>query len=432
VKAIGSSTVAPQVSVDPASTSTRSALLFVYISYFARYVQLFILIPLFGRVLGPAEYGRVLAAMSLFNIVWMVVQYGFPPVGLRDLVNARTPEAVGRHFGAQISARLLASIAGIGIGALGIAFSPLLMDNAVYGIVAVALGVVSAFNLGWFFQAVHRFRTSVLLEVAGFAITVVLTLTLVRDSSDGLFVLLSLLVSSVITLAAAYALALQHVDVRQIRFAGARSLIDRSGAIFVSTGVPLLMTSASSYLLAFFATSEEVGFFGAAERLATVVLSVMAPAGQVLTATVAKRLSSPGTQSDAYTLMRKAVLLMVCFGMLACAAAWVLSPRLLPVVLGPGFSASIGITQMLALTFPLVAFSQAVRMYVLFPLNEDKSLLWSALSGAFLNVLAILTLANQFGGTGVAAARVLGELVTAAMLAIALTRTKIAGRIFGT
>ena len=58
--------------------SIQYALAFVYGGYFFRYLYSLILIPFFGRVLGPAEYGKVLAAMSLFNVVWLVVEYGFP------------------------------------------------------------------------------------------------------------------------------------------------------------------------------------------------------------------------------------------------------------------------------------------------------------------------------------------------------------------
>ena len=418
--------------LDVPVTSTRNALLFVYISYFARYIQLLILVPFLGRVLGPAEYGNVLAAMSLFNIVWMVVQFGFPLVGVRDLAQAGTREAVARTLGTQIHGRCLTSLAGIGIGGLCIAFSPLLSEHPAYGVAAIALGVVSAFNLGWLFQALHRFRTSVLLEVAGFVITVALTLVLVRDSDDGLYALLALLASGVITLAAAYMIAAKDVPLRQMRSSDVKALMMESRPIFVVTGLPMLMTSASTYLLALFATPEEVGFFGAAERLAAVVLSTLLPAGQVLTAIVTRQLGDTGTQAHAYALMRKSMLAMVCFGVLACAGAWLLAPHLLPLILGPGFGQSVVILQVFALAFPLAAFSQAVRAHILFPLKEDRHVMASALVGALLNVLALFALAHEFGGIGVAVARVLGEVGTAAMLGVILMRTRIGGRVFGT
>ncbi|MES2561783.1 MAG: oligosaccharide flippase family protein [Pseudomonadota bacterium] len=409
----------------PQQTSIRNELTFVYVGYCARYLQLMILIPFFARVLGAAEYGKVLAAMSLFGIVWMVVQYGFSPVGVRDIVSAGTPPEVARHFSRHLQARLLTAIAGIAVGAAGILFSPLLLEDP-------AFGIVVGFNLSWLFQAVNRLKTSVLLEVAGFVIYVVLTLTLVRDSGDGIFVLLSLLAASLITVVVSYFLASKNVDFRLIQLAGARPLINESGAMFVTTGLPMLMTSASTFLLGLFATAAEVGYFGAAERLASVVLSLMGPAGQVLVARITQQLNSPDTEADAFTLMRRSVFAMVCFGVIACAGSLLLSPYVIPLVFGTGFEPSITVMQVFAFAFPIVGFSTAVRIYVLFPLREDKSLAVTATVGAVVTVFAILLLAGQCGGPGVAAARVFAEVITAAMVVVACTRTTAFRQILGT
>ena len=123
-----------------------------------------ILIPFYARVLGAAEYGKVLAAMSLFNVVWMVVQYGFPFIGMRDVASTADKVIIAAHFGVQIRARLLTAAIGIAVGAVATACSPLLKSEPAYGVIATALGVVSAFNLAWYFQATHRFRTLTFLE----------------------------------------------------------------------------------------------------------------------------------------------------------------------------------------------------------------------------------------------------------------------------
>ncbi|MGN6651100.1 MAG: lipopolysaccharide biosynthesis protein, partial [Trinickia sp.] len=44
-------------------------LVFVYVGYIMRYLYLLVVIPFYGRVLGVTEYGRVLAAMSLMNVI---------------------------------------------------------------------------------------------------------------------------------------------------------------------------------------------------------------------------------------------------------------------------------------------------------------------------------------------------------------------------
>src|SRR5712675_474856 len=82
-----------------AAGSTRSALLVVYAGYCVRYLSLIILIPYYGRVLGPTEYGKVLTAMSLMGVIWMLVNYGFSPVGNRNVAGVLDRRALAAEIG---------------------------------------------------------------------------------------------------------------------------------------------------------------------------------------------------------------------------------------------------------------------------------------------------------------------------------------------
>ena len=64
--------------------ANANVIAFVYGGYLMRYVYLIIVVPFYGRILGVAEYGRVLASMSLMNVIWMLVSYGFTFVGMRE------------------------------------------------------------------------------------------------------------------------------------------------------------------------------------------------------------------------------------------------------------------------------------------------------------------------------------------------------------
>lgn len=422
----------PSVSLamEGGSVSTRRSLFFVYGGYFFRYIHLLILIPFYGRILGATEYGKVLAAMSLFQVVWVIVEYGFPIVGARDLASTRDKSVIAREFGRQVKARMLMSMLGMVTGLGGTAFSPILRTEPAYGLIATAMGIVSAFNLAWYFQGTLRFRTSVMLEVAGFVINLVLILSLVRDAGDGLLVLASLLVSGVACTAAAYVIALRQIDLRSIRFSGAASLLRASGPLFAYRGLSMIVASGSTYLLSLFASAAEVGYYGAAERLANVALSLMQPANQVLIGTVTWRLGSPETEAAAYTLMRKGFVVMGSFGIAALLGALILSPYLIPVILGPSFNNSIPVMQVLGFTFPFAALGQVVCMYVLIPLREDKLVTKITAVGAVCSLLAMLVFVRDFGGLGVASARVVHGVVVTILLATVLSRRALYRRIF--
>ena len=240
--------------VPPAAPSTGRALAFVYAGYLFRYVYLLILIPFYGRVLGAQEYGRVLAAMSLYQMVWMLTEYGFPLAGARDIAAAgNDTRRVGALYAQQMNARWLMAVPGLLLGVVGTLASPLLRETPLFGLLATANGLMAAFNLGWFYQGRLRFGTSVVFELIGFAINLPLILLSVHGPGDGARVLGALLASTIICTLAAHAYALRGIERVRAGWRESLALVRSSTALFAHKGVTLMMASSSTYLLSLFA-----------------------------------------------------------------------------------------------------------------------------------------------------------------------------------
>ena len=404
--------------------STSKSLIVVYISYAARYLYLLVLIPFYGRVLGPASYGKVLASMSLFGVVWLACNWGFSVVGTRAVASATTRDQIASEFGTQFHARLLMIPLGLAIGAVGTWLSPLLRAEPLFGAAATAFGLVSAFNLGWYFQGLARYKTSVWLEIAGFAISLTLILALVREPSDGLTVMLVLLGSGLTTLSASYLLAAPGLRGLAVPISGGWHLIKRSSALFASSGVGVLTMNAATYIYSLVATAAAVGLYGAADRVATLCISLMTPANQVMVSRVSNLLAVADTWNNATLLMRRSVLLMTGFGVLVMLVCAALAPFAVPLVFGHAFHPSIVLVQWFSLLFPFAAFNQAARMYVLIPMHYDVVVAKLSMASAAVNWLAMGCLLLGAGGTGLVMARIAGEVVLTMAIAVFMLRSQ--------
>lgn len=410
--------------------STGRALAFVYAGYLFRYAYLLVLIPFYGRVLGAGEYGRLLAAMSLYQVVWLLIEYGFPISGARDAAGTTHRRQLAALYGRHMMGRLALVLAGVAIGVGGTLLSPLLRETPALGILATANGIVAAFNLGWYFQGTLRFRTSVMIEVAGFAISLPLILLFVRGPGDAWIVLAALLASGVVCTAVAHGIALRSMDRHGIRWKGGFSLVRESTALFLHKGLTMMMASSSTYLLSLFATAAQVGWYGVAERLAAVGLSLMQPANHVLVGTVARRISAKESEAEAYTLMRSSLIVMTSFGMLLLAGAALLAGAVVPFVLGPSFAPTVPMLQILALMFPFAAFCQVTSGYILIPLRFDRLVSAVSLFGAAVTVGLVVALGLGLGGIGVAWARTIGYVAIALFLLAILHRKQLLTRIW--
>lgn len=413
-----------------APISTRRALAFVYAGYAFRYAYLLVLIPFYGRVLGAEEYGRLLAAMSLYQVVWMLAEYGFPIVGARDAAASRERPQIAALFGRHLMGRVWMALPGLAIGVGGTLLSPLLFANPLLGLLATANGLLAAFNLGWFFQGTLRFRTSVALEVIGFAINLPLILLLVRGPGDSAIVLAILLVSSLLCTLAAYAIALRGMDRHALQWGGGLALVREATALFAHKGFTMMTAGSSTYLLSLFSSAAQVGWYGAAERLATVGLSLMQPANHVLIGTVARQVSAKESEPDAVRLMRTAMFVMTGFGFVLLVGTFALAGRAVPLILGPGFGPTVTMLHTLGLLFPFAALCQVITGYVLIPLRHDRLVSLISVAGAIAAVTLVVALGHLYDGTGVAWARVISQVGLALALVVVLQRLQLLDRIW--
>ncbi|MCC8403079.1 oligosaccharide flippase family protein [Paraburkholderia sp. MMS20-SJTN17] len=395
--------------------ASANVIAFVYGGYLMRYVYLVIVVPFYGRVLGVAEYGRVLASMSLMNVIWMLVTFGLTFVGMREVSKAQSVDECNAIYSLQVSARLVLALIGAGIGVVATLSSPVLSERPLIGLLATLLGIVSALNLGWLFQGRHYFRTPIMIEVFGFALSLVLVLTLVKGPEDAVWVLASLLIAGIASSIISYGLTTWQIGLPRLTFSGVVPLVRSSAMLFCYSSGSVVLTASSTYLLTLLSTPAQVGYFGAAERFATIGISLMGPAGQVFIPTITRQLAQ-GDKEGAHVTTRRGAVLLLGYSVLLLCGALTLSPFLLPLILGAAFEPSAHVLQVFAWMFPFVAFNEFVAFYVFVPRRRDRMLAIAGVVSGLVNLAIALVLAPRFGAMGMACARVIGEATLSATL----------------
>ena len=310
---------------------------YVYSAYALRYLSVIVLIPYYGRVLGPASYGTVLTAMSLMALVWIVVNFGFSSTGSRSLASSADSASQAQIVSRQLSARLILAPIGALIGVLGTVLSPALRSDPWFGVVATLLGFMNSMNLGWFYQGLRRFRLSLIFEAMAYPLNVAFIFMFVRNSGDGINALLSVLASTCISAACAYAVAVRIVRPAALSIRGGIAEIKAASTIFLQGVNAMLMTSGSTYLLSVLSTPEQVGYFGSVEKLISFALAFLQPAAQVLMPTITHR--SKHIPGEEHQLIRKGIAFEMGYGICACVGGLILAPYIIPLAFGVRFFA---------------------------------------------------------------------------------------------
>jgi O-antigen/teichoic acid export membrane protein len=404
-----------------AASGGRAALITVYVSFVVRYATLLVLLPFYTRVLGPSEYGQVLAAMALYGMVWAVVNWGYSMVGTRTL--AAHPDQSDRwrdEVSRQIGGRLALVPAGVLLGVVGTLCSPVLRSELLIGALATAAGITSAFNLGWLFQALRRFRTLMGLEVCTFVMQLVLVLAVVRAPDDGVLVVGILLVSLMLPTLLAYAISWRLTHGYSVRWD--QALFRESTPVFALINVASMSLLLTTYLLSLFAPADVVGWFGTAERIASILVAAMGPAAQVMLGAVTRKLNQSQDVAAAHRLMALGVACLTAFGLVTTLVVIALAPSVVPWVLGDDFRPTATFLQQLVVFLPFAAFVQAVSIYVLVPSQRESAALLCVAVGAGSGLALLCALGPYQPGLAAVGSRILAESLTAVALAFVLVR----------
>lgn len=399
---------------------TKKSLATAYAGHFFRYACIIFLIPFYARVLGPEEYGKVLLASALGGFVWIAQNWGFSVYGARSIALCKNQDQRQKEFSRQLTARCLMLPISILIGLIGTYISPALRADPVFGILATIWGILAGCNLGWYFQGLHDFKTSVKAEVIGFGLTFTLALITVTATGRGEAAMTSLVFASIVSTAYAYARARQTALLKTTHVRDGAKLIKESAPFFVNTAATTALATGGGYILGLFASPAQIAIYGIAERITTTILGMLAPASQVMLPILASLKSDPKNQASFEKSKDKATKLVILFGILTAAAAYTLPEYFLPALLGPNFTESSEILKIFSPLFFLYALNHTIIVYQLLPQNKEKVAATIMLMCSALSISLTYFLAQGAGARGVACARVLAELTATALLLIAL------------
>jgi O-antigen/teichoic acid export membrane protein len=405
-------------------TSIKNALVTVYVGYFFRYVYLIILIPFYSRVLGPDEYGRVLAAMSLYNFVWLLQNWGFSVTGARNIANAQTPDAKDKEFSRQLTGRFILLPLALTVGAVGTWWSPLLHEKPLFGVFATVAGILAGFNLGWLFQGAMLFRTSILAEIIGFAVSLPLILLMVKGPSDSIWVLGSLCIAGIIATTFAYWQARKTARFKKTPLTQGSGLIKESSPMFISAGANGMLANGGTYTLSLLSAPGQVALYGTSERVSTAILAMLGPAGQVMLSWFS-RMAGNGTDQAVIQSRQKQAAMWVCgAGIMTGIGAATVLPPILVWFLGEKFAYVGTLMRVFSLIFPLAALNHALAVYFLLPARMDKHISKAGVTSSVLAIACMALVAGPWGAMGIAVTRVAAELVTSTMLLRAMRQLK--------
>ncbi|MCR4895216.1 MAG: flippase [Lachnospiraceae bacterium] len=401
--------------------------------------------PYVSRILLPDGMGHVGFAISQLYYFILIATLGIPTYGIRECARVREdPETLRRTVREILCINLVmgavayALYFGYVFGVAGAEYRTLLLVISP----AILLNVI---NVDWFYKGLEDFRTIAFRNVVVRLCAAIAILLMVKGANQRpLYGFLSILSSygaglwnllgATRTLkrvqeeaaareaAAAEKGSVQKASASQEKRAAARKRKAQEAGvkrhlrpILVFLGMSIataIYTQLDVVMLGFLQNDIVVGIYDAAAAVKVLLVAAVTALGAVLLPRVSALLSK-GQRSEFLRLSRKAILYVAAFGLVLMAGTILCRNGIILVMSGRDFAAAGEVLLLLAMTIPLIGYTNIVGMQMLVPLGREKAVLASEIAGAVTDFVLNLILIPGYGAAGAALATVLAECVVA-------------------
>lgn len=360
-----------------------------------------------ARALGPEGRGEVAAALTWAALFSTIGYLSLGQVALHSAGRGRDPSWLARQLGSLGLVTLVVSVIGWVVAAVSYAVT----GGELYGGLAVgvlSLGMLALPLLVWeqygssLLMAVDRLPVYNRAQVIGRSVGVPLAVLFVVGLGWGVGgALLAILVAQAVV-ATAGVRVLWGLAGRRVVIEGAttRGLLVGGAKLHLNAVGTFLFTSVSVLIVQYYRGAEETGFFQLAVQLVAVLLVVPQAAAMVLYSEAAR----DGVDRAWPATLRVLVRLTVAMTALVAIAALV-SPWLVPFVVGNDFRPAVPVFQLLLLAIVGQTFSA-----VMAPQWIGRGLFWqvsaASLATGLATVAASLYLVPRHGMIGAAWATV--------------------------
>ena len=391
---------------------TMSSLLFPLISF-----------PYVSRILLPEGTGRVDFATSLIAYFLMFSQLGIPTYGVRACAKVRDDRRMlSKTAHELLIINLVMSAVSYGLLFLALIFVPQFReDRTLYLVVSLTI-LFNAIGMEWLYKALEQYTYITIRSVILKFVALGAMFLLIREKDD------YVIYGGITILASSASYLLNFIHARKyisFRYLGGYEFKPHLKAVavfFAMACASTVYTNLAKVMRGRMTTKVEVGYYGAAVRIKSILVSVVTSLGTVLLPRASYYVEHK--QMDQFRQISQKALnfvfvaalpLMLYFMLFAKQGIFLLS--------GEEYAGAIVPMQLIMPTLLLIGLSNILGIQILVPLGREKTVLWSIIAGAVVDVVLNAIAIPLWGAAGAAAATTVAEAVVLLVQIIALWDT---------
>lgn len=376
--------------------------------------------PYVSRILLPEGTGKVSFATSLIAYFTMFAQLGIPTYGVRACARVRDDRnALTKTAQELLIINLVMTALSYAALFLALLFVPRLRaERSLYLLVSLSI-FFNTIGMEWLYKALEQYTYITVRSIAFKLVALIAMFALIHTREDyviyGGITILAASASSVFN----FFHARHFISLRPVGGYHFRPHLKAVAVFFAMACASTVYTNLDTVMLGFMTSDETVGYYNAAVRIKTILVSIVTSLGAVLLPRASYYVEH-GEMDRFRQITRKAlnfvilaaVPMMIYFMIFAKQGIFLLS--------GENYAGSIAPMQWIMPTLLFIGLSNVLGIQILVPLGRERVVLWSIIAGAVVDVVLNIVLIPQYGASGAAAATSVAELTVLAVQFVVL------------
>ena len=371
--------------------------------------------PYISRILLPTGTGKVSFATSVVSYFALFAQLGIPTYGIRACAKVRDDrKALERTVQELFLINLIMSILAYIVLFLAIAFVPRMrQEKALFLIVGLTI-LFNAIGMEWLYKALEQYTYITVRSIIFKLIAVVAMFVLVHEQKDyviyGGISILAVSASNVFNFFHAH----KYVSIKPVGSYNFRQHLKPIVIFFAMSCAATIYTNLDTVMLGFMTSDAEVGYYNAAVKIKSILVSVVTSLGVVLLPRASYYVECKLmdkfcriTHVALNFVILISVPLTVYFILFAKEGIFFLS--------GAEYEASIVPMQIIMPTLLFIGLTNIMGIQTLIPLGKEKVVLYSEIAGAVADLLLNVALIPSMASAGAAIGTVVAEGVVFAV-----------------
>lgn len=371
--------------------------------------------PYVSRILLPEGTGKVSFATSLIAYFTMFAQLGIPTYGVRACARVRDDRTELTRTAQELLIINLVMTA-LSYTALfaALLFVPRLRyERPLYLLVSLSM-LFGTIGMEWLYKALEQYTYITVRSIVFKLVALLAMFALIHSREDyviyGGITILASSASNIFN----FFHARRFISLRPVGGYRFQPHLKAVAVFFAMACASTVYTNLDTVMLGFMTSDEMVGYYNAAVRIKSILVSIVTSLGAVLLPRASYYVEH-GQMERFRQITRKALNfvflaaapMMLYFIFYAREGIFLLS--------GENYAGSVLPMQWIMPTLLFIGLSNVLGIQILVPLGRERVVLWSIIAGAVVDVVLNAVLIPYSGATGAAAATSAAELVVLAV-----------------